>query len=73
VEWYQLTVGGHAGNTAALGQRLGRAIAKHEVAHAIEQILKAYIELREPEEAFFDAVQRLGTTPFKESVYATAA
>ena len=73
VEWYQLTIGGHAGNTAALGQRLGRAIAKHEVAGAIEQILTAYIELRDPEESFFDSVQRLGTTPFKESVYATAA
>ena len=73
VEWYQLTIGGHAGNTAALGQRLGRAIAKHEVAGAIEQILTAYIELRDPEESFFDAVQRLGTAPFKESVYATAA
>ena len=73
VEWYQLTVGGHAGNTAALGQRLGRAIAKDEVANAVEQILTAYIDLRDPEESFFDTVQRLGTTPFKESVYATAA
>lgn len=73
VEWYQLTIGGHAGNTAALGQRLGRAIAKNEVAQAIEQLLQTYIEIREPEESFFDTVQRLGTTPFKESVYATAA
>ena len=73
VEWYQLTIGGHAGNTAALGQRLGRAIAKSDVAQAIEQILQAYVELREPEESFYNTVQRLGTTPFKESVYATAA
>ncbi|MFK7860602.1 MAG: nitrite/sulfite reductase [Granulosicoccus sp.] len=73
VEWYQLTIGGHAGNAASLGQRLGRAIAKNEVANAIEQILQAYIELREPEESFHHCVQRLGTTPFKESVYATAA
>lgn len=73
VEWYQLTIGGHAGNAAALGKRLGRAIAKNEVAQAIDHILQAYIELREPQESFHDAVQRLGTTPFKESVYATAA
>jgi len=73
VEWYQLTIGGHAGNAASLGQRLGRAIAKSEVASAIELILKAYIELREPYESFHESVQRLGTTPFKESVYATAA
>lgn len=73
VEWYQLTIGGHAGNAASLGKRLGRAIAKHEVASAIEQLLQAYIANREPEESFHDAVLRLGTAPFKESVYATAA
>ncbi|MFK7995329.1 MAG: nitrite/sulfite reductase [Granulosicoccus sp.] len=73
VEWYQLTIGGHAGNAASLGQRLGRAIAKSDVAHAIDQLLRAYIELREPQESFHDTVHRLGTTPFKESVYATAA
>lgn len=73
VEWYQLTIGGHAGNTAALGQRLGRAIAKDQVAQAIDQLLHTYVEIREPEESFFDTVQRLGTTRFKESVYAAAA
>lgn len=73
VEWYQLTIGGHAGNAAALGQRLGKAIAKEEVADAIEQLLHAYVALREPEETFHEAVLRLGAAPFKESVYATAA
>jgi len=73
VEWYQLTIGGHAGNAASLGKRLGRAIAKHEVATAIEQLLQAYITNREPEESFHAAVLRLGTAPFKERVYATAA
>ena len=73
VEWYQLTIGGHAGNAAALGKRLGKAIAKEDVAQAIEQILLAYIELRDTEESFYDTVNRLGTEPFKESVYATAA
>jgi len=73
VEWYQLTLGGHAGNEAALGQRLGKAIAKQDVATAISHILETYIQLREPEESFYDIVKRLGTAPFKESVYATAA
>ena len=73
VEWYQLTIGGHAGDTASIGKRLGKAIAKDEVARAVEQILEAYVTLRDPEESFFDTVNRLGTTPFKESVYATAA
>ena len=73
VEWYQITIGGHAGNEAALGKRLGRAIAKDEVASAIAQILTTYVNSREPEESFHNTVQRLGTAPFKESVYATAA
>ena len=73
VEWYQLTIGGHAGNKASLGQRLGKAIAKEEVADAIEHLLQAYLDLREPEESFHDAVMRLGSAPFKEKVYATAA
>ncbi|NND90745.1 MAG: nitrite/sulfite reductase [Granulosicoccus sp.] len=73
VEWYQLTIGGHAGDKAALGQRLGKAIAKDEVANAIEHLLEAYIACREPGESFHDVVLRLGTAPFKEKVYATAA
>ncbi len=73
VEWYQLTIGGHAGNKAALGQRLGKAIAKSDLADAISELLKAYVALRAPEESFHDAVTRLGTAPFKEKVYATAA
>lgn len=73
VEWYQITIGGHAGNSAALGKRLGKAIAKADVSDAIEQLLNAYITHREPEETFHESVLRLGTQPFKESVYATAA
>ncbi|MGQ7844105.1 nitrite/sulfite reductase [Granulosicoccus sp. 3-233] len=73
VEWYQLTIGGHAGNQAALGQRLGKAIAKSEVADAIGHLLEAYVAERQPEESFHDAVRRLGVSPFKEKVYASAA
>ena len=73
VEWYQLTIGGHAGNAATIGTRLGKAIAKPDVASAIERLLEAYVSLRENEESFHDAVKRLGTEPFKEKVYDTAA
>ncbi len=73
VEWYQLTIGGHAGNAATIGTRLGKAIAKPDVASAIERLLEAYVALRENEESFHDAVKRLGTEPFKEKVYDTAA
>ncbi|MFK8075302.1 MAG: nitrite/sulfite reductase [Granulosicoccus sp.] len=73
VEWYQLTIGGHSGNAAAIGKRLGKAIAKSDVADAIERLLSAYIAHRNDNETFHDTVNRLGTEPFKEKVYDTAA
>ena len=72
-EWYQLTIGGHAGDAAALGKRLGKAIAQAEVADAIGRLLDTYVDLREGDESFHDAVNRLGVDPFKENVYAAAA
>jgi len=72
-EWYQLTLGGHAGNKAAIGKRLGKAIPKAEVADAIENILSTYIDVREEHENFNATFERVGTDPFKEKVYALAA
>ena len=43
-----------------------------EVADVIEDIVEAYLALRDrPEELFVDTVKRLGVEPFKERVYAT--
>jgi len=72
-EWYQLTVGGHAGDAAAIGRRLGRALPQDEVVGAIERLLDAYLAQRLERESFHDAVVRLGVEPFKERVYAIAA
>lgn len=69
-EWYQFTLGGSAGNDAALGERLGAAIAKHRVADALGDILDVYLTQREPDESFIETFRRLGITPFKERVYA---
>lgn len=73
VEWYQLTLGGHAGNKAALGKRLGKAIPKEEVADAIEKILNTFIDHRKENESFNQTFERVGVAPFKETVYAVAA
>jgi len=71
VEWYQLTLGGSSENEAAIGQRLGRAIAKNEVPKAITDILEVYVAQRDSEEeSFLATVNRVGITPFKEKVYA---
>ena len=70
-EWYQLTLGGSSENNAAIGERLGPAVAKDQVTKAIITILDVYIKQRLEEESFLDMVNRVGITPFKEQVYAT--
>ncbi|MDQ7091516.1 MAG: nitrite/sulfite reductase [Methylococcales bacterium] len=71
VEWYQFTLGGSSENEAAIGTRLGRSLAKNEVATAVSTILGVYLNLRESEEeSFLSTVNRIGMNPFKEKVYA---
>jgi sulfite reductase (NADPH) hemoprotein beta-component len=70
VEWYQLTLGGSSENEAAIGERLGPAIAKDQVTQAITSILDVYIKQRLDDESFLDMVKRVGINPFKEQVYA---
>jgi len=69
-EWYQLTLGGSSENNAAIGERLGPAVAKDQITQAIVTILDVYIKQRLEEESFLDMVNRVGITPFKEQVYA---
>lgn len=69
-EYYQLTLGGRGGLDAALGERLGPAVPKHEVAETVARLLETYVALRQPGESFLDTVQRVGIAPFKASVYA---
>jgi sulfite reductase (NADPH) hemoprotein beta-component len=71
-EFYQITIGGRADESARLGDLIGPAVPYAEVADVIEDIVEAYLGLRErPEELFVDTVKRLGVEPFKERVYAT--
>ncbi|MEZ5788808.1 MAG: nitrite/sulfite reductase, partial [Xanthobacteraceae bacterium] len=46
-EVYQITLGGRADEEAQLGELLGPAVPYHEVADVIEDIVAAYLELRE--------------------------
>jgi sulfite reductase (NADPH) hemoprotein beta-component len=42
-----------------------------EVADVVEDVVAAYVELRQrPEEIFLDTVKRIGVEPFRERVYA---
>lgn len=69
-EWYQLTLGGSSENEAAIGERLGPAVAKDQVTKAVTTILDVYIKQRLDDESFLDTVKRVGITPFREEVYA---
>ncbi|EKS34082.1 MAG TPA: nitrite/sulfite reductase [Afipia sp.] len=71
-EFYQITIGGRADENAVLGHLVGPAVPFDQVADVIEDIVEAYLALRQrPQELFVDAVKRLGVEPFKERVYAT--
>jgi len=70
-EFYQLTLGGSSENDASLGDRLGPAIAKTEVADVIGKLLDVYVQLRKEDERFLETYRRVGIKPFKENVYAS--
>jgi len=71
-EFYQITIGGRADENAELGALIGPAVPYREVADVVEDIVEAYLALRErPDELFVDTVKRLGVEPFRERVYAT--
>jgi sulfite reductase (NADPH) hemoprotein beta-component len=64
-ESYQLTLGGDATQTAAIGELLGPGIKAEEVPDAIERLVAVYLSQRQPGESFIAAVRRLGHAPFK--------
>ena len=70
VENYQITLGGDATETAAIGERAGPGFAYDEIVPAIERLVRAYLAHREGyEETFLEAYRRLGAAPFKAALY----
>ena len=70
VENYQITLGGSAGNDAAIGQKMGRGFNVDELMPALDRLVDAYLALRLHEgEIFAETVKRLGTVPFQEALY----
>jgi sulfite reductase (NADPH) hemoprotein beta-component len=73
-EFYQLSLGGSSGDTAAVGKVLGRALAIDEIGPAVEKVARAYVALRtSPDEPFLSTYRRVGAAPFKEAVYDAAS
>lgn len=67
-ESYQITLGGDASETAAIGQIIGPGISADEVPEAIEQLVAVYLARRNAGETFIAAVRRLGLAPFKAAL-----
>ena len=68
-EFYQLTLGGDATETAALGQLVGPAFPYDGVVDAVENLVETYLGLRQQGERFLDTYRRVGLEPFKEKLY----
>ena len=69
-EYYQITLGGDATQTAAIGEITGPGFAEDEIAGAVARIVDTYLDIRQGEESFIEAYRRLGPDPFKEALYA---
>ena len=70
VENYQITLGGDATETAAIGDKTGPGFAYTEIVPAIERILRAYLAQRlHQEETFLETYRRVGFAPFKTALY----
>ena len=71
-EWYQVTLGGSPGHDAAIGERIGRALSRTEIAEGVERLIRAYLELRsDDDETFIECYRRVGMAPFKARLYET--
>ncbi|MDO6745901.1 nitrite/sulfite reductase [Gilvimarinus sp. 1_MG-2023] len=72
-EFYQVMLGGNAGNNASLAKVLGPAFGADDMPQVVQKVVDVFLENRTDEELFIDTYQRIGITPFKERVYAKAS
>ncbi len=72
-EFYQISLGGHSGADASIGQVLGPSFSRAEVPEVISGILDTYLSHRFPGESFLHCCRRIGMTPFKARAYDKAA
>ena len=68
-EWYQITLGGEQGNSAAIGKVIGPSFYADEIPDVITKVINTYVAQRNGEEPFIETYRRIGVTPFKEAAY----
>ena len=69
-EYYQITLGGHAGEDTSIGKVIGPSFSEETIVDAVANIVNTYIGLRDGDERFIDTYRRVGEEPFKENLYA---
>jgi len=69
-EFYQITLGGDATDSAALGELVGPAVPADRVVDAVETLIATFRTHRADGERFLDTYRRVGLQPFKESLHA---
>jgi sulfite reductase (NADPH) hemoprotein beta-component len=67
-EYYQITIGGRADEKAALGALLGPAVPRDRVTEVVEEIARAFLDLRQPGELFPETVGRVGVQAIRTRV-----
>ena len=73
VENYQITLGGDATWSAAIGERAGPGFAYDEIVPAVERIVETYLSVRtSADETFLETFRRVGMAPFKAALYPEA-
>lgn len=70
-EFYQILLGGQAGDHASIGAILGPALSEDDAVAAIARMIDHYLAHRNEQESFLEMVTRLGKAPFKEVAYET--
>ena len=68
-EFYQISIGGNAGNGASLGKIIGPSFSRADVVGVVETLLDVYVDQRIEDETFLHCYRRIGMQPFKQSVY----
>lgn len=72
-EFYQITLGGSADETASIGKIIGQGFPADKITDAVETVVDTYIEHRnDPAETFLETYRRIGEQPFKERLYGNA-
>ena len=69
-EYYQITLGGHAGEDVSIGKVIGPSFSQEAIVDAVATIVNTYVDLRDGDERFIDTYRRVGEEPFKENLYA---